>query len=71
MIKFRIITIICFISCTIHAQAQTNSPDYVFPDTTWKYLEKPDTLGWNIKKLVALEQFVINEINLTGLMVDL
>ncbi len=69
MIKFRIMTIICFISCTIHAQAQTNGFDYVFPDTTWQYLEKPDTMGWNIEKLVDLEQFVINKTNLTGLMV--
>jgi hypothetical protein len=28
----------------MQSNAQTNDSDYVFPDTTWKYLEKPDTI---------------------------
>ncbi len=69
MIKIRLITITCLTFFLMQSNAQTNDSNYVFPDTTWKYLEKPDTMGWNIEKLVELEQFVINKSNLTGLMI--
>lgn len=69
MIKIKLIIITSLTFFSIHSKAQTNDSDYVFPDTTWKYHEKPDTLGWNIEKIVELEQFVINKTNLTGLMI--
>jgi CubicO group peptidase (beta-lactamase class C family) len=69
MTKFKLIAIFCLIFFLSRSNAQTNGSDYVFPDTTWKFIEKPDTLGWNIEKLVELEQFIINKTNITGLMV--
>jgi hypothetical protein len=66
MIKIKLRTITCLTFFLMQSKEQTNGSDYVFPDTTWKYVEKPDTLGWDIEKLVELEQFVINKSNLTG-----
>ncbi len=69
MIKLKLILIVNLTFFSIYSNAQTIYTDYIFPDTAWKYHEKPDTLGWNIEKLVELEQFVINKTCLTGFMV--
>ncbi|HLP18135.1 MAG TPA: serine hydrolase [Bacteroidota bacterium] len=53
-----------------HSDAQDLSvSNEVFPDSCWTQLEKPDTLGWNIEKLIELEQFIINRTNITGLII--
>jgi CubicO group peptidase (beta-lactamase class C family) len=57
------------ISFVIPSKGQTNNLDYVFPDSSWQYLEQPDLMGWSIKKLVDLEQFVTSKTTLTGLLI--
>jgi len=70
MIRSKIILIIITILFVGHLKAQIlNATDYVFPDSNWEQIEKPDTLGWNIEKLIELEQFIINKTNITGLVI--
>jgi CubicO group peptidase (beta-lactamase class C family) len=70
MIKLKLIVTIIPILFFGHLKAQkVSATDYIFPDNTWKQIEKPDTLGWNIEKLIMLEQYVINKTNITGLVI--
>jgi CubicO group peptidase (beta-lactamase class C family) len=70
MNKIKLIIIVYLTLLLKQSEAQTiKDSDCVFPDSTWQYIEKPDTMGWNIAKLIDLEQFVLNKTNLTGLMV--
>lgn len=67
-LKLIILIILFFLSKNLNSQTQ-NVTDYVYPDSSWKQIEKPDTLGWNIEKLIELEQYVINKTSITGLVI--
>jgi CubicO group peptidase (beta-lactamase class C family) len=69
MNKFSLITMVCLTTSLMQSKAQISYSGYVFPGNTWEYIETHDTLGWNIEKLVELEQFVTNKTNLTGLII--
>jgi CubicO group peptidase (beta-lactamase class C family) len=70
MTGFKLMMILGAIFFCSHSEAQIiKNTDYVFPDSTWKYIEKPDTLGWDIEKLDAFERFVIDNSHTTGSMV--
>lgn len=70
MTKLKLFLIILFTFIFKQSEAQKIIDiDYVFPDKTWQYIEKLDAMGWNIEKLIELEQFVINKTSLTGLLV--
>ena len=70
MIKFKLTILIVSLILYGNLNAQIkNTTYYIFPNSTWKQIEKPDTLGWNIEKLIELEQFVINKTNITGLLI--
>lgn len=69
MLKRLLLIVVCLTGYQMHSKAQIKESDYVFPDSVWHYVEKPDTLGWDIAKLVELDQFVINKTNLTGLVI--
>lgn len=65
MNKFRLIVVVFLTSNMMHSMAQ----EIEYPDNAWKYIERHETMGWNIERLIELEQFVINKTNITGLMV--
>ena len=67
-LKLIILIILLLLSKNLNSQTQ-NVTDYVYRDSSWKQIEKPDTLGWNIEKLIELEQYVINKTSITGLVI--
>lgn len=70
MTKLKLIILIILLLLSKHLNAQSqNVTDYVYPASCWKQIEKPDTIGWNIEKLIELEQYVINKTNITGLVI--
>jgi CubicO group peptidase (beta-lactamase class C family) len=65
-----ILQIICATICLEQSTAQVSQQDEdVFPDSTWQYVQSPETQGWCIQKLIALERFIIDSSHATGVMV--
>lgn len=41
----------------------------IYPDSTWNYIDNPVDLGWDIEKLIDLQQFIVSSTNATGFLI--
>jgi len=71
MIKFKHISIILFlIGLVMDTKSQNlSNQEYIYPDSKWSYVNNPFDLGWDIEKLIDLQQFIVNRTNATGFLV--
>lgn len=71
MINFRQFFILLFLIGYIGNVNSQNLSDkkIYYPDTTWDYIDNPFDLGWDIERLIDLQQFVLSNTSATGFLV--
>ena len=66
ILYFLILSTSIIFSQDIH---QTDIKEYVFPNNEWEYEENPSVKGWDIGKLMKLNNYIIENSNTTGMIV--
>lgn len=71
MTTIRLFTIALFLIGLIgHVKSQNlSTKEFIYPDITWDYIDNPVDLGWDIEKIIELQQFIISSTNATGFLV--
>jgi len=71
MTTFKQLTITLFlIGMIVNVNSQNQSiKEYIYPDSTWDYVDNPVDLGWDVGNLIDLQQFIVKNTNATGFLV--
>ncbi len=69
--KILLFTILILYSIVSFAQTlpSDKKTEFLFPASSWEYVNDPSAQGWDTTKLKSLKQFIIDSANTTGMMV--